>query len=115
MQTRMIRTGRQAAVPGTQAQAGPAGVTVVTAPACHFCEDARAALAELAREYPLAVQEAAADSAAGQALLRAHGIGMFPLVLVDGEFFSAGRLPRRKLARLLAARGAAAAAGPREQ
>jgi hypothetical protein len=26
---------------------------------------------------------------------------MFPLVLVDGAFFSAGRLPRRKLARLL--------------
>jgi hypothetical protein len=26
---------------------------------------------------------------------------MFPLVLVDGAFFSSGRLPRKKLARLL--------------
>ena len=95
----------------TQPAAAPTRVTVVTARACHFCADALEALAELAREYPLAVEETAADSPAGQALLRRHGAGMFPLVLVDGEFFSAGRLPRRKLARLLAASGAAAAAG----
>jgi len=48
----------------------------------------------------------AADSPAGQALLHRHGTGMFPLVLVDGAFFSAGRLARRKLARLLAGRAA---------
>lgn len=96
----------------TQPAAAPARVTVVTAPACHFCDDARATLSELAPGYPLAVEEATAGSPAGQALLREHGTGMLPLVLVDGAFFSAGRLPRRKLARLLAARGAAAAAGP---
>ncbi len=96
----------------SQAPAGPARVTLVTAPACHFCEDARAALETLAQQYPLAAEETAADSPAGQALLHEHGTGMFPLVLVDGDFFAAGRLPRRKLARLLAARGAAAAAGP---
>jgi hypothetical protein len=90
-------------------------VTVVTAPACHFCEDAQEALAGLAREYPLAVAEVPVTSPAGHALLREHGRGMFPLVLVDGAFFSAGRLPRRKLARLLAARGAAAAAGAGER
>jgi len=88
----------------------PAQVTVVTAEACHFCDDARADLAELARAYPLTVRLIAADSTDGQALLHAHGAGMFPLVLVDGAFFSAGRLPRRKLARLLA-RQAPAPAG----
>jgi hypothetical protein len=77
-------------------------VMVVTAAACHFCEDAQAALAELAALYPLTVRLVTADSSDGQALLYAHGAGMFPLVLVDGAFFSAGRLPRRKLARLLA-------------
>jgi glutaredoxin len=87
-------------------------VTVVTARACHYCEDALTALAEFGQAYPLTVTELAADSRDGQALLSRHGTGMFPLVLVDEEFFSAGRLPRRKLARLLAARGAAAAAGP---
>lgn len=90
----------------------PARVTVVTSSACHFCDDAQAALAELAQAYPLTVRLVAADSSAGQALLSDHGAGMFPLVLVDGAFFSAGRLPRRKLARLLA-RQASALAGVR--
>jgi glutaredoxin len=103
--------GQEVPVTSTQPVAAPARVTVVTARACHFCTDALEALEELARQYPLAVEETAADGAAAQALLRRHGTGMFPLVLIDGEFFSAGRLPRRKLARLLAASGTAAAAG----
>ena len=78
----------------------PVQVTLVTAPACHFCEDAQATLAELAQDCPLSLREVAAESSEGQALLHAHGAGMFPLVLVEGAFFSAGRLPRRKLARL---------------
>jgi Glutaredoxin-like domain (DUF836) len=80
----------------------PAQVTVVTAPACHLCEDAQTALAALAQEHPLTVRQVPADGPAGQALLHQHGTGMFPLVLVDDVFFSAGRLPRRKLALLLA-------------
>lgn len=83
----------------------PAQVTVVTAPACHLCADAQAALAELAQEYPLTVTVTAAESRAGQVLLGRYRTGMFPLVLVDGVFFSAGRLPRRKLAHHLSARG----------
>lgn len=80
----------------------PARVTVVHTPTCHFCEQAQAVLAELGQSYPLTVELIAAASPAGQALLRRHRTGMFPLVLVDGSFFSAGRLPRRKLAHLLA-------------
>jgi hypothetical protein len=80
----------------------PARVTVVAAPACHLCEDAQTALAALAQEHPLTVRLVPAESQAGQALLHQHGSGMFPLVLVEEVFFSAGRLPRRKLARLLA-------------
>lgn len=80
----------------------PAHVTVVRTPACHFCEQAQAVLAELGREYPLTVELIQAASPAGQAVLRRHRAGMFPLVLVNGAFFSAGRLPRRKLAHLLA-------------
>ena len=84
-----------------------AEVMVVTAPACHLCEDALTALADLALQYPLAVTTVPAASAAGQEVTRQHRSGMFPLVLVDGVFFSAGRLPRRKLARFLAGRAAA--------
>ena len=88
----------------------PAEVTVVTTPACHLCADAQAALAGLAGDYPLTVRVVDADSPAGQVLVRQHGTGMFPLVVVDGVFFSAGRLPRRKLARMLSGRAVAAAA-----
>lgn len=80
----------------------PAQVTMVITAACHFCDDAQAALAELARAYPLEVRLVDAESFDGQALIARYAAGMFPLVLVDGAFFSAGRLPRRKLARLLA-------------
>ena len=103
--------GQEVPVTNTQTATGQARVTVVTAPACHFCADALTALARLGQAYPLTLEEVAADSQAGQELLSRHGTGMFPLVLIDGQFFSAGRLPRRKLARLLAARGAAAAVG----
>jgi hypothetical protein len=40
--------------------------------------------------------------------MQAHGAAMSPLVLLDGEFISAGRLPRGKLRKLLAAREAVA-------
>ena len=96
-------------------QSAPRGrttqVTVVTAARCHLCEDARQALAGLGHDYQLMVREVAADDPAGQALVLRHRAGLFPLVLVDGAFFSAGRLPRRKLARLLAQQRALAAAG----
>jgi thiol-disulfide isomerase/thioredoxin len=77
-------------------------ITVVYAPACHFCDDAQVALAELGREYPLRVELVDADSPRGMALVSEHRSPMFPLVLVDGRFFSYGRLPSRKLRRLLA-------------
>jgi glutaredoxin len=78
-------------------------VTLVRAPACHFCEDARAALDDLDGEYDLAVHLVEADSDAGRALVARHRPAMFPLVLVDGAFFSVGRLPRGKLRSLLGA------------
>ncbi len=79
-------------------------VTVVHTTACHFCEDAQQALRELSERYPLTIATVAADSPEGERLISANAVGMFPLVLVDGVFFSQGRLPRRKLRKLLDAR-----------
>jgi hypothetical protein len=79
-----------------------ATITLVHAPACHLCEDAQAALAELSREVPIDVELVAADSDAGRALVAVHRPGMFPLALLDGAYFSTGRLPRRKLRAKLA-------------
>ena len=88
----------------------PARITLVESQACHFCEDAHHALAELAASFPLDVQTLDVRSEVGQALVRAHRASMSPLVLLDGEFFSHGRLPRRKLAKVLGQRQAADAA-----
>ena len=87
----------------------PVKVTFVHTVACHFCDDAEAALDEIAREHPLSVELVAASEPRGEALVREHRAGMFPLVLVDGEFFSVGRLPRKKLRKLLARRAPAVA------
>ena len=78
-----------------------ARITVVGSEACHFCEDAQRALTRLAESYLLAVDTVDVRSKAGQRLMRVHRASMSPLVLVDGEFFSHGRLPRRKLTKLL--------------
>ena len=84
-------------------------VTVVHSPACHFCDDARAVLADLATEFPFIVEYLACTDPRGAALIRQHRAGMYPLVLLDGGFFSAGRLPRKKLRAQLTARFAAVA------
>jgi len=84
-------------------------VTLVHSAACHFCDDARSALEAIARDFALKVTEIDLESADGAALVTLHRPAMNPLVLVDGEYFSAGRLPRRKLVKLLGQRGAALA------
>lgn len=82
----------------------PARITVVESDACHFCADAHRALDELAASYPLVVERLDVRSEDGLRLMRLHRASMSPLVLLDGAFFSHGRLPRRKLAKVLAAR-----------
>jgi hypothetical protein len=79
----------------------PVRITVVHSPACHFCEDADSALDVLARDHRIEVTSVPIDSAEGAALVATHRPAMNPLVLVEGRFFSSGRLPRRKLAKLL--------------
>ena len=86
---------------------GPPQVTVVESPSCHYCADAHQALNRLAEDgHTFEVTTLDVRDPAGQDLMRRHGAGMSPLVLVDGAFFSQGRLPRRKLARQLARIGA---------
>jgi hypothetical protein len=82
-------------------------ITVVSAPACHFCADAEEALALLGEQYPLLVRVVQLESPEGLRLTAKHRPAMSPLVLVDGRFFSAGRLPRKKLTALLQHAGVA--------
>lgn len=78
-------------------------VVLVTSPACHHCDDAHHLLEPFAADGRIELHTVEADSADGAALLQIHRPAMFPLVLVDGEFLSSGRLPRGKLARVLGA------------
>jgi hypothetical protein len=77
-------------------------IVVVTSPACHFCDDALAALSELDSDHGLRLRRVDITSAEGLALAALHRPAMYPMVLLDGEFFSAGRLPRGKLRKALA-------------
>ena len=79
----------------------PMLITVVEGEACHFCAEAVDVLRGLADDYSLVVRTIDLRSPEGGALMRRHGAGMTPLVLVNGEFFSHGRLPQRKLKRFL--------------
>lgn len=92
---------RLAVVTETIRSAALPRATLVTSAGCHFCEDAHEALAGLAAEGRVTLEVVDAGSPSGEALIRAHRPALFPLVLLDGGFFSAGRLPRRKLAKLL--------------
>jgi hypothetical protein len=76
----------------------------VESEACHFCEDAHRVLDDLARQFPVDVTTIAVTTPTGQRLMAAHRAGMSPLVLLDGTYFSQGRLPRRKLTKTLTAR-----------
>lgn len=58
----------------------------------------------LARSYPIQVTTLEARTGLGRDLMASHRGALSPLVLLDGEFFSQGRLPRRKLAKVLSQR-----------
>jgi hypothetical protein len=98
------RQGQSAAAGSTPAQwvGPPVVVTVVEAPACHLCEDAKLVLTVLAQSYPMTVHVVSISDRPGRSLMSQHRAPMSPLVLLDGQYFSSGRLPRRKLERRLA-------------
>ncbi|MEP7192077.1 MAG: glutaredoxin [Actinomycetota bacterium] len=87
--------------PTHEAGIPPVVITVVEAAACHLCEDAKSALAVLAQSYPMTVRVLSIGDEPGRALMDQHRAPMSPLVLLDGQYFSSGRLPRRKLERRL--------------
>lgn len=76
-------------------------VVLVRSPACHLCDDATEALGELGDEFPLRVRIVDVESPEGRVIVAEHRPALFPAVLIDGQLFSAGRLPRKKLRRLL--------------
>jgi glutaredoxin len=77
-------------------------VTLLVTTGCHFCEDARDELTTRADRGDLKLNVVSIESEQGRALQATHRPSMFPLVLLDGQPFSIGRLPRKKLDHALA-------------
>ena len=76
-------------------------VTLLTQTSCAFCDQAKETLARLSREQPFETEEISLETEKGRALGERHGVVFAPGVLVDGAFFSFGRLSERKLRREL--------------
>ena len=76
-------------------------VVVVRSPACHLCDEAIVALGEIGRTFPLDVRVVEIDSEEGRAIVTRYRPALSPAVVIDGGLFSSGRLPRKKLRRML--------------
>lgn len=76
-------------------------VVLLTKSACHFCEQAKDVLGRLRGEYDLRVREVALESEEGRTLALMSAAPFPPVVFVDGEPFSYGRLSERKLRKAL--------------
>ena len=76
-------------------------VTLLTQTSCTFCDQAKETLARLSRERPFEMEEISLETEEGRALGERHGVVFAPGVLVNGAFFSFGRLSERKLRREL--------------
>lgn len=79
----------------------PIDVILVTAPGCHFCEDAGRLLDDLGGSVPLAVRELPLTSEEGRELAIRHRVPFPPILIIDGVLFGHGRISRRKLERRL--------------
>lgn len=82
----------------------PVDILVMTAPGCHFCDDALRLLEELGAVTPLTVRTVPVSSDEGRALIVRYRSPYPPILLVDGVFFGYGRISRRKLESHLAQR-----------
>jgi glutaredoxin len=77
-------------------------VLLLTAPACHYCEEAKALLARLADEFAIAVEERSTGDDEGRALALASGVLFPPAIFVNDVFVQYGRPSERKLRARLA-------------
>lgn len=78
--------------------------TLLTAPHCSLCDQAKEILQRLEDERAVEVEIVDLHSSAGTDLAAGSGMAFPPALLLDGEAFSYGRLSERKLRRELARR-----------
>ena len=72
-------------------------VLVLTAPGCHWCEEAQVLLARLSNEFDLHVTIQPADGEEGRALALANGALFPPVIFVNGTYVQYGRPSEKKI------------------
>ena len=76
-------------------------ITLLTAPSCRLCDDAKVVLDRVAIDFDLTIETLSIDTARGQALMIEHQVIFPPGVLINDKPFSYGRLSERRLRRML--------------
>jgi len=76
-------------------------VVLLTKGDCGMCEQAKEVLQRLAPEYRLDLREVTLESEEGKRLALKAGAPFPPVVFLNGEPFSYGRLSERKLRKAL--------------
>ena len=79
-------------------------ITIVTTEDCTFCEQAKQMLARVAADAHVEVREVPLDSPEGRQITATIAAPFPPVVLLDGDAFSYGRLSERRLRKALAGR-----------
>lgn len=77
-------------------------ITIVTTADCAFCEQAKQVLARVAADAHVEVRDVPLDSPEGRQITERAAAPFPPVVLLDGEAFSYGRLSERRLRKALA-------------
>ena len=75
--------------------------TLLTKRDCEACDQAKAVLARVAADYPLQIETLDIDSPVGRELAAAAAFGFPPMLLIDQQPVSYGRLSERRLRRVL--------------
>jgi len=76
-------------------------IVVLTKEDCHFCAQAKDVLSGLRDEYDLRVREVMREAGEGRSLALQSAAPFPPVVFLNGETFSYGRLSERKLRKAL--------------
>ncbi len=93
-------------------RSGVPTVTLVTSPGCHMCEMAKDVINAVALEIPLSVKVVELISPEGEALAASHRMPFPPLILINGQHHTHGRISEKKFRRALALLEAESASGP---
>ncbi|MGH2376855.1 MAG: glutaredoxin family protein [Candidatus Limnocylindria bacterium] len=77
-------------------------VLLLTAPGCHWCDEAKALIDRLASEFELTTETRSTEEEEGRTLAFSSGVLFPPAIFVNGQFLQYGRPSERKFRARLA-------------